>query len=544
MKHSLRLLLCLGLALSPRLALLSSQELPQDYFRNPMDHDIGLSATFAEGRLNHFHAGIDMRTGGATGCAVRAVADGYVSCVRISSWGGGKMLYIKHPNGYESVYMHLDAFVGAIGRAVAAEQQRTMQYAIVKEFAEGELPVKQGQLVARSGNTGGSAGPHLHFELRRGNRTINPLLFGLRYTDGISPTIRGLRVYPQGGGAPIQVGNDNSVDVGGPFYLGVYATDAAEGSTPKNGPDRVEVYVDGNLFFMYTTEEFPLDSSRMVNALLDYEHMAATRQAYLLTRVLPGAEGPWVPVRQGDGVLRLKPGAHRVVVKVYDINENLAERAFTVNVSGEASRPAPQGAGEPVDYRQPFVAQASNYKVELPPYTLYANDRMHLQATEGPQGTQLLLEPTVNRLPPNGWYSLSLRGPANVEHMVVVRQAGSRLVAYRTKCRSGWYSAQVRDFGTYALAVDSVPPALRPVNFADGGRLKGKTIRVKLTDDLSGVDTYRCYVGGKWVLAEYDGKGATLVIDAACLKAGHNTLMVDAADVAGNQVRQKYTIVR
>lgn len=544
MKHLARLLLCAGLTLGSLLPPLSGQELPQDCFRSPLDGDIGLSATFAEVRLNHFHAGIDMRTGGETGRAVRAVADGYVSCVRISSWGGGKMLYIKHPNGYESVYMHLEGYTGAIARAVAAEQQRTMQYAIVKEFAEGELPVKKGQQVARSGNTGGSAGPHLHFELRHGNRTINPLLFGLPYTDGIGPTIRGVRVYPLGGGAPLTVGKDNSVGVDGPFYIGVYATDAAEGSTPKNGPDRVEVYVDGNLFFMYTTEAFPLDSSRMVNALVDYEHMVATRQPYLVTRMLPGAEGPWVPVRQGDGVLRLKPGAHRVVVRVYDIGENSAERAFTVNVRKGAPKAEEHADGEPVDYRQPFAASAASYRIELPAYALYADDRLRIGATDGALGPLLTVEPTVNKLPPDVWYSLSLCGKANVENMVVVRRDGKRQVAYRTKCKSGWYTAQVRDFGTFTLAVDSVPPSLRPVNFADGGRLKGQQLKVKLTDDLSGVDTYHCYVGGKWVLAEYDGKGATLVIDAACLKQGSNTLVVDATDVAGNHVRQKYTVVK
>ena len=136
--------------------LASSQKLPQGYFRNPMDHDIGLSATFAEFRANHFHGGLDMRTGGATGKAVYAAADGYVAKVSISPWGGGKILYIKHPNGYTTVYMHLDGFAGEIGKAVLKEQYAKQSYSITKLFAPNELPVKKGQLVARSGNTGGS----------------------------------------------------------------------------------------------------------------------------------------------------------------------------------------------------------------------------------------------------------------------------------------------------------------------------------------------------------------------------------------------------
>ena len=147
-----RLAILVGLIGLAELAL--AQELPKGYFRNPMDHDIGLSATFAEFRANHFHGGLDMRTGGAIGKAVYAAADGYVAKVSISPWGGGKILYIKHPNGYTSVYMHLDSYAGAIGREVLKEQYARQSYSIAKLFAPDELPVKKGQLVAYSGNTG------------------------------------------------------------------------------------------------------------------------------------------------------------------------------------------------------------------------------------------------------------------------------------------------------------------------------------------------------------------------------------------------------
>ena len=196
-----RLAILVGLIGLAELAL--AQELPKGYFRNPMDHDIGLSATFAEFRANHFHGGLDMRTGGAIGKAVYAAADGYVAKVSISPWGGGKILYIKHPNGYTSVYMHLDSYAGAIGREVLKEQYARQSYSIAKLFAPDELPVKKGQLVAYSGNTGGSGGPHLHFEIRSGgledmhthSRAYNPLLFDLPYNDRIDPVIRGIRIY-------------------------------------------------------------------------------------------------------------------------------------------------------------------------------------------------------------------------------------------------------------------------------------------------------------------------------------------------------------
>lgn len=519
-----------------------AQELPQGYFRVPMEGEMALSATFGELRMNHFHAGIDMRTGGATGRAVYAVADGYVQCVRILPWGGGKMLYINHPNGYQSVYMHLESYEGEIGKRVLAEQYEQRSYSIVKEFPEGLLRVKKGQLVARSGNSGSSGGPHLHFELRQGGRTINPLHFGLPYTDGIAPTIRGIRVYSAEGTSELSAPN-SSLTVRGPFHLGIYATDAAEGSTLRNGVDRIEVYLDGALFFKYTTEQFPLDSSRMVNALVDYPHFAATRQAYLLTRALPGAEGPWIPVRQGDGVFRLQPGTtHSISVKAFDIKGNVAERTLRVTAQAPPPpQPQPQ-AGEPIQYNSNFKIQNSKFKIDLPAYALYADDRLSLQPEEGALGSGLTLEPQVNALPPDRWYTLGLSG-ARRGRVVIVRLAGKRKFAYKTDYQDGYYTAQVRDFGHFVLMQDTVAPTVRPANFREGKQLKTNTLRVKIGDDLSGVERYDCYLNGQWILAEYDGKSATLIIAAAGkLRAGQNRLRIEVVDGVGNSTDVTFLI--
>lgn len=536
--------------------LASAQELPQGYFRNPLASDIGLSATFAEFRTGHFHAGIDMRTGGAVDQPVYAAADGYVTKVSISPWGGGKILYIKHPNGYTSVYMHLNGYAGAIGKAVLKEQYAQRSYSITKLFAPGELPVKKGQLVARSGNSGSSGGPHLHFEVRQGGMadlhthatTINPLLFGLPYRDGIDPTIRGVRVYPEGG-EPFEVGKDNSVTVDGPFHLGIYATDAAEGSTAKNGPDRVEVLLDGTPFFTYTTERFPLDSSRMVNALLDYPHYARTRQPYLLTRALPGAEGPWIPQRMGDGIFRLRPGStHHIGIRAFDIKGNVAERTLTVTTSpsqtGQTSQTGP--TSHSVKYNHPFNIQQSTFGIQLPAFTLYADDRLECSAS----GTTVQVNPTVNEIPPHLAYTLGIRGslpgvPADKTVVVrVTRKPGNvKHTAHKTTHADGWHKAQVRDWGEFTLAADTTAPTVRAVNFSEGKPLKTNTLKMRIGDDLAGIETYHCYLNGSWILGEYDGKTGTVVIDAGGkLQSGANKLRVEVTDGVGNVTDLTWTI--
>ena len=354
----------------------SAQEFPQGYFRLPLDGDIGLSATFAEFRTGHFHAGLDIRTGGEVGKPVYSVADGYVCGVRISPWGGGKMLYVKHPNGYTSVYMHLNDYAGEIGRYVRREQYKEQAYAIVRDIPEGVLPVKKGQVIAHSGNSGSSGGPHLHFELRHNGHTINPLLFGLRYSDNIKPIIRGIRIYPTEGEA-FNIAKQEEIEVAGPFYLGVYATDAAEGSTLRNGVDKVEIFVDGKLFFKYITNRFPLDSSRISNALIDYPYYVRTREAYLLTRSLPGAQGEWIPVRQGNGILRFAEGTtHSIRVRVSDIKGNLDEHTLNIKMLASIASDKPSTDERntyPVVYNKPLKINGTELKLTFPAHTLYDN---------------------------------------------------------------------------------------------------------------------------------------------------------------------------
>ncbi len=525
----------------------SAQEFPQGYFRLPLDGDIGLSATFAEFRTGHFHAGLDIRTGGEVGKPVYSVADGYVCGVRISPWGGGKMLYVKHPNGYTSVYMHLNDYAGEIGRYVRREQYKEQAYAIVRDIPEGVLPVKKGQVIAHSGNSGSSGGPHLHFELRHNGHTINPLLFGLRYSDNIKPIIRGIRIYPTEGEA-FNIAKQEEIEVAGPFYLGVYATDAAEGSTLRNGVDKVEIFVDGKLFFKYITNRFPLDSSRISNALIDYPYYVRTREAYLLTRSLPGAQGEWIPVRQGNGILRFAEGTtHSIRVRVSDIKGNLDEHTLNIKMLASIASDKPSTDERntyPVVYNKPLKINGTELKLTFPAHTLYDNDRLHIvtSASSLYRSPVCTIKPCTVDLPPNEWYTLSVKATSPSDKAVIARIDGRRPTAYKTTREGDWFTASVRDFGQFALMVDHEAPRISPVNFREGKNIKTNTLRVKISDNLSGIETYNCYLNGQWILAEYDGKSATLTIDAhGAIKKGVK-LRVAVVDAVGNTADVTFTI--
>ena len=164
---------------------------PKDYFVKPLDIPLILSGTFGELRSNHFHSGLDIKTQQREGLNVYASAEGYVSRIKISHWGYGKALYITHPNGYTTVYGHLKKFSPTIEAYVKRHQYEKEKFQIQLFPKEDELKVTKKQVVALSGNSGGSGGPHLHYEIRDANaRPTNPMLFGIEIKDTKAPQIR------------------------------------------------------------------------------------------------------------------------------------------------------------------------------------------------------------------------------------------------------------------------------------------------------------------------------------------------------------------
>jgi murein DD-endopeptidase MepM/ murein hydrolase activator NlpD len=190
----------IAILLSTLLSHLSSAQepLPQNYFRSPIDTAILLAGNFGELRPNHFHAGIDIKTNNREGMPVHAAAEGFVSRIKISSFGYGKVIYVTHPNGFVTVYGHLRSFNDTIGTYIKRQQyaQKTFEIEVFPKSTE--FPVKKGEVIAFSGNTGNSGGPHIHFEIRdeKSEKAINPLLFGLPVTDNKKPQVTRVKIYP------------------------------------------------------------------------------------------------------------------------------------------------------------------------------------------------------------------------------------------------------------------------------------------------------------------------------------------------------------
>lgn len=329
------------------------QNYPQGYFKFPIrpGNQNFLAGTFGELRSNHFHSGIDIKTQGKEGLDVIASADGFVSRIKITRGGYGKALYVEHPNGYTTVYAHLQKFSPEIDKIIRTEQYKRKSYTINFFPKKGSLKVKKGQVIAISGNTGGSSGPHLHYEIRNGKQEpINPLLFGFKeIEDHVFPTIRSIAITPLSIESRVEGYYEetifqtskisknkfslkkDTVFVGGPFHLNLNTIDLLDGVPNKNGIYSIRVSVDDTLIYELEVDKFSFANTRMINDLINYRVYKNHGQRFYKVRYNEKNKLSMYNHFRNDGVLEFsdeKP--HKIIMAVSDLKGNTSVLNFFV----------------------------------------------------------------------------------------------------------------------------------------------------------------------------------------------------------------------
>ncbi|MFN8274408.1 MAG: M23 family metallopeptidase [Flavobacteriaceae bacterium] len=543
-----------------------AQNYPQDYFRPPLDLPMQLAGNFGELRSNHFHTGFDFRTQQKEGFPVYAAADGYVSRIKISPFGYGKAIYIDHPNGYTTVYGHLQKGYGKLEKAIRAEQYKTESFEVEIFPAPGELPVKKGDTIAFSGNTGGSEGPHLHFEFRdtKSEKIINPLYFGFDklLPDTKKPMISGLMVYPIGEGSianesqkPVMInlslqkdGNyiAEKIFAQGQIGFGLICSDYDNVSYNNNGVFKVEAFNNGSPSFGYEFSQLSFDEGRYVNALIDFQRFKITKQRYQKLF----AKNPFsLSIVQSDaqnGIVSVKEGFSQVFkIQVADFNQN----QVTVFV--------------PIDYAQQSVLIKDNS--EKTPYFLQANtdniyekDGMEVFFPAKTFYEDFYLKFSVQNkimtvhddsVPVHSNFKVSITDATiiNKEKTFVASLSGSRKMYNATKRKDDTYTAYTKNLGGFTLATDTIAPKIALINAKSFKKIDNqKQISLKIDDDLSGIKSYKGYINQKWVLFEYDNKSdrITYEINDDELLDGENQLKVIVSDNLGNSAIFETTFFR
>ena len=543
---------------------------PLTDFRSPLAIEPpALSGSFGELRSNHFHSGLDFRTNQRSGYPVYAAADGFVSRLRIQNSGFGLALYITHPNGFTTVYAHLARFNSKILQITKNMQYQNKSYEIDEFPSSALIPVRKGEVIGYSGNTGSSGGPHLHFEIRdtKTEATINPQLLGIGIPDDIPPVIKAMYVYRLNGNpfnefTPKQyfqvVGSTgkytlnkvNTINLNGEVGFGIVVNDRHNGASGNNGVYSITLSVNESIVYTSALAQFSFANSKAINSHIDYPTYLKTRQSIQKSFVDPGNPLQIYYNLVNNGKINFENGkTHTVKYSVSDAKGNVSTLIFNVQADEKAIINTPKlPEGTNFGYTQQNDFNTDEVKVVLPKGTLYNDLNFTYQKKTKPTNSFSAMHQIHNRFTPlHGGFELWIKADSSLakyqSKALIVNSSTSSQGGY---FENGWVKAKPRYFGDFFIAIDTVAPTIVPVNVQDGKNMAGiSKMSFRISDALSGIKSFNGYINGKWILMEFDAKTASLwhTFDERTGRGKHNFELV-VVDMKENTKRYAITFNR
>lgn len=546
-------------------------------FIPPMDLPISVAGNFMELRGNHFHSGLDMKTDGRIGLPVKAVAAGWVSRIKISPWGYGKAIYVDHPGGYTTVYGHLNHFNAALGAVLLDAQYAEKSFSLDKTYSKGELPVRQGEVIAYSGNTGGSSGPHLHFEVRRtaDQHALDPQAFGMAVADRVPPDLSGLRLYPLDDSArcnpypagalgfPVVAINDSTYQLKAGTKLSAYGTvglavnviDRYSNGQNRCGVRKLELTVDHVPVFSVHLDEVDFAEQRYVNAYADYAANTHNGMKYNRLYKLPNNRLQIYGKEAAQGRMQLVPGQdHQVQITATDAVGNRSTLRFVLHgadAAMAATWPSGERPGQLFRWNNSNLLVQKGVRFSLPAKGLYEDSRIGYALLPSPSKALAPLHRIGDEETPlhlAGEISISLQDSISntlTTKLLIVRMVKGKPVAEGGQFAHGAVTASVKNLGEFTVMLDTTPPTL--VNLDLKATMTGrKGFRLKVGDDLSGLEDWTATLDGKWILLDYDPTPGILEhqFDKYSSGAGKHELIVTATDKKGNRSQLRWSYNR
>ena len=514
--------------------LFSQSKYPKNYFINPIDIPLTLSGTFGELRSNHFHAGLDMKTQQRTGLNVYATADGYVSRISVSLWGYGNAIYITHPNGFTTVYGHLKKFSPKIEAYLKKSQYEKESFEIKLFPSPSDLIVSKGEIIALSGNSGSSGGPHLHFEIRDvQSHILNPMLFGIEIADHKNPMIQAVFAYSKNDTSHVNQSNKvvelalrrqangdivaNKVYAYGDIGIGINAYDRLDGALNQNGLYDVEMQVNGKTTYQFTVDKFSFDESRLINSYLDYERFAKLKQR---------VQKCFVDHKNNDLSLykKLVNKGFFTIKDTLDYTVTLIAKDFKGNKT-ELTIPF-KGKKDTIlvykdvkrtpyffRYNQENKIMDSLVHVNFPKNTFYEDFYFDYSYANGVAKLHNSTVPASNYF--SIYFDVSKYSDDEIKSMYIASKSKyGKLNFVSSKHKDNYIYGSSKNLGEYTLASDTNAPKISAVNFTENQWLpKGTNLKVKIYDRDSGIKSYRGEINGKWILMQFDPKNGVLTHD-------------------------------
>ncbi len=518
---------------------LKAQKIPgNDTFTSPIKPPFLFAGDFGELRPSHFHSGLDFRTQGQTGMPVLAVKEGYISRVGISPTGYGNALYMNHPDGTTSVYGHLQRFDPKLQEYVKEKQYDRESFPINITLSSGEFHFKKGEIIAWSGNSGSSGGPHLHFEIRdtQSERAINPLLYHMGIKDNSAPKIVALFAYPltensnvgenrskkRFDAVPVPGGyrlkNNAPIELYGKIGFGIQAEDYFNGTGLKVGIYSATLFCDGKEVFGFKMDHISFDETRYANSQADFEEYILTHRWIERLYRQPGNYLDIYNAPKSSGILTLEEGnGHEFEIVVCDAFKNKASLKFR-SITKKSKQPVKSKIfSKKFLFNESNIFENNKIRIEIPKGALYDNLGFIWKASGQPAGCYSELHQVHTKLIPlQKPYSLAIKvdhlpGSLKNKALIVMINDKAKKEAIGGEYSGGWVTAKTSRFGNFAVAVDTTSPLITPLSIKDKKILTDPLkVQFKIADDLSGIKSYRGEIDGKWVLFEYDAKSGIL----------------------------------
>ena len=535
----------------------------QEYIA-PLEFRMLLSGTFGELRGNHFHAGIDIKTEGVEGQKVKAIYDGYISRIKVSTWGYGKAIYITHPKtGHTSVYAHLQKFSTKIDSIVKKYHYKKESFEINFYPNKDALIIKQGEVIALSGNSGGSSGAHLHFEIRdtKTEHPINPLQFGFKIDDSIAPTLKKLKIYAFdttliNGYRKSKIINikktnnkysiDETITINGSFALGIFTYDKLNDSYNKNGVYAIKLYIDSSIYYEFKVDELDFNTSRYINAHMDYCEKKESKNKYHRCYKLKNNELENYPTIINDGIISFKDDSiHLIALEVSDIYGNTSKLSFNVQSTNNPFLmrcPLPRDTTTTsFKLERANLFNSTDFKLHMQPNSLYEPLDFRYNTTDSVDGVYGLVHHVHNNtVPVHKKYTLSIK--ANVpdtlkrKTYIATTDMKGNFWYIGGKWENSFLKTKTREFGDFCIVSDTTNPEIKGVNIFPGKVFNTQTtIKCTIKDKDSGIKSYRGEIDGKWILMDYDYKRNLLRFDIEKrISKGKHTFTLKVIDNVGN----------
>lgn len=530
----------------------------------PLEIPLRYSGTYGELRPNHFHAGVDLKTQGREGFPVYAVEDGFLSRIKVETGSYGKVIYLDHPElSKTTVYAHLNRFSPKIQSYIKGEQYLHQTYGIQRYLRPFQIPVKKGEIIGYSGNTGNSFGPHLHFEVRdrESEEPINPLQFGLEAADNDPPTIQGFYLYeseePQVVTTfenrtmialktlkeRIHYSATDTINVQGYYSFGIQSFDRLDLSANKNGWYRLELMRNDSLISELTIDRFNFTENPLINRSIDYQFYETSNNRVLLTT--KEASNPLGFFKNSPSTELFKAEVGKIddwKLTLSDYSGNTSRIHWTTKGVQGVKKMAMsfgnlttnQSVNNQLLEAQLIAVENSIYSTEGLEFLL-SGDTLSIRPKDVLVRNPLLLKIIAKEIKQKpSWLSYAYLG-----------QIGKKGTNFIRKVESDTLSITLRNTGDFHFAYDSIAPVVTPRNFSSGQAINGyRYLEIEAEDKETGIKSFEGYLDGQWILFEYEPKENRFTFDTSdiLLLPGVHTLEFEVEDLLGNKDKKTFSL--